>query len=91
MALNTTKRNKDRDVIYLNKDFGQFKTNLIEYAKTYFPQSYSDFNESSPGMMFIEMASYIGDSLSYYIDDTLKESLMVHAEDVDNVIALAQY
>jgi hypothetical protein len=48
-------------------------------------------NESSPGMMFIEMASYIGDSLSYYIDDTLKESLMVHAEDIENVIALSQY
>jgi hypothetical protein len=42
-------------------------------------------------MMFIEMASYIGDSLSYYIDDTLKESLMVHAEDIENVIALSQY
>ena len=62
----------------------------VQFAKTYFPKTYSDFNESSPGMMFIEMASYIGDSLSYYIDDTLKESLMVHAEDIENVIALSQ-
>ena len=91
MALNTTKRNKDRDVIYLNKDFGQFKTNLIEYAKTYFPQSYSDFNESSPGMMFIEMASYLGDVLGFYIDDTLKESMLQSAEDRTNVVALANY
>ena len=42
-------------------------------------------------MMFIEMASYVGDSLSYYIDDTLKESLMVHADDIENVISLSQY
>jgi hypothetical protein len=41
--------------------------------------------------MFIEMASYIGDSLSYYIDDTLKESLMTYAEDPQSVIALSQY
>jgi hypothetical protein len=89
----TTKnfKNRGKDIQYLNKDFAQFRGNLIEFAKTYFPRTYSDFNESSPGMMFIEMASYIGDSLSYYIDDTLKESLMVHAEDIENVLALSQY
>ena len=84
-------KNRGKDIKYLNKDFAQFRGNLIEFAKTYFPKTYSDFNESSPGMMFIEMASYIGDSLSYYIDDTLKESLMVHAEDIENVISLSQY
>jgi len=94
MAITKTNRNfknRGKDIKYLNKDFSEFRGNLIEFAKTYFPKTYSDFNESSPGMMFIEMASYIGDSLSYYIDDTLKESLMVHAEDIDNVIALSQY
>ena len=94
MALTITNKNfknKGRDIKYLNKDFVSFRENLIEYAKTYFPKTYSDFNEASPGMMFIEMASYIGDSLSYYVDDTLKESLMVHAEDIQNVLALSQY
>ena len=93
MALNsiTKKSNQGRDIKYLNKDFGQFRENLIEYAKTYFPQTYSDFNEASPGMMFIEMASYLGDVLSYYTDDSLKESLMLYAEDKENVIALSQY
>jgi len=84
-------KNRGKDIKYLNKDFSQFRGNLIEFAKTYFPKTYSDFNESSPGMMFIEMASYVGDSLSYYIDDTLKESLMVHADDIENVLALSQY
>ncbi len=93
MALNsiTKKSNQGRDIKYLNKDFAGFRQNLIEYAKTYFPKTYSDFNESSPGMMFIEMASYIGDVMGYYIDDTLKESLMLYAEDKENVLALAQY
>ena len=94
MAITKTSKNfknKGKDIKYLNKDFGAFRGNLIEFAKTYFPQTYSDFNESSPGMMFIEMASYVGDSLSYYVDDTLKESLMTHADDIENVIALSQY
>ena len=93
MALNssTKKSNQGRDIKYLNKDFSGFRENLIEYAKTYFPQTYSDFNEASPGMMFIEMASYLGDVLSYYTDDTLKESLMLYSEDKQNVVALAEY
>ena len=93
MALNsiTRKTNQGRDIKYLNKDFAEFRKNLIEYSKTYFPKAYSDFNESSPGMMFIEMASYLGDILSYYIDDSLKESMMLYAEDKQNVLALSKY
>ncbi len=54
-----------KDVKYLNKDFAQFRQNLITFAKQYFPNTYNDFNESSPGMMFIEMASYVVQLLPY--------------------------
>jgi hypothetical protein len=94
MALNTINKNfknKGKDIKYLNKDFSDFRENLIDFTKTYFPKTYSDFNEVSPGMMFIELSSYIGDVLSYYIDDTLKESMMGYAEDISSVTALAQY
>lgn len=78
-----------KDIRYLNKDFGQFRANLIEFAKNYFPNTYNDFNESSPGMMFIEMASYVGDVLSYYTDNQLKESLIEYALNKPNVLSLA--
>jgi len=94
MAIQTTNKifkNKGKDIKYLNKDFVGFRNGLIEFAKTYFPKTYSDFNETSPGMMFIEMASYVGDVLSYYIDDTFKESLITTAEDLENVIALSHF
>jgi len=78
-----------KDVRYLNKDFGQFRANLIEFAKNYFPNTYNDFNETSPGMMFIEMASYVGDVLSYYTDAQLKESFLQFADNRPNVLALA--
>ena len=81
---------KNKEVRYLNKDFSQFRDNLINFAKNYFPNTYNDFNESDPGMMFIEMASYVGDSLSYYIDRQLKESLLPYAEEKSNIVAIAQ-
>jgi len=78
-----------KDIRYLNKDFDQFRANLVEFTRQYFPQTYNDFNESSPGMMFMEMASYIGDVLSYYTDSQLKESFLSVAGDRSNVLALA--
>ena len=62
-----------KEVRYLNKDFASFKDNLIEFTKIYFPNAYNDFNESSPGMMFIEMASYVGDVLSTTLTINLKK------------------
>ena len=73
-SINKNFKNRGKEIKYLNKDFASYRGNLIEFAKNYFPKTYNDFNETSPGMMFIEMTSYIGDTLSYYIDDTLKES-----------------
>ena len=90
MARTSVKKNVVKQVNYLNKDFSDFRDNLIEFAKVYFPNTYNDFNESSPGMMFIEMAAYVGDVLSYYIDSQFRESLLAYAEEKRNVYNVAQ-
>ena len=79
-----------KEVRYLNKDFAQFRQSLINFSKIYFPNTYNDFNESDPGMMFMEMASYVGDVLSYYLDSQLKELILSTAEEKSNVIQIAQ-
>jgi len=78
-----------KDIKYLSKDFGDFRQNLINFTKNYFPDTYNDFNESSPGMMFMEMASYVGDVLAYYTDSNLKESLLSYSEERGNLNAIA--
>ena len=79
------------NVSYTSKDFSTIKADLIEYTKAYFPDTYKDFNETSPGMMLIELASYVGDVLSYYIDYNYKESLLTTATERKNVIRLAEF
>ncbi len=80
-----------KEVKYIGKDFNQLKQNLIEFAKQYYPKTYKDFNPSSPGMMFIEMTSYVGDVLAFYLDYQFKEGLFNYAEERKNVISLASY
>tara|TARA_R100000664_G_scaffold31927_1_gene46118 strand:+ start:1646 stop:3592 length:1947 start_codon:yes stop_codon:yes gene_type:complete len=79
-----------KDVDYLGRDFADIRTNLIEFAKAHFPKTYNDFNETSPGMMFIEMAAYVGDLMNYYIDNQFRETLLLQAEERKNIFAIAQ-
>lgn len=78
-----------KDVKYLGRDFDSIKQGLIDFVKTYYPNTYNDFNEASPGMMFLELVAYVGDTLNYYIDSQLKESLILQATEKKNVLAIA--
>lgn len=80
-----------KDVRYLGKDFSSLKASLLEFAKTYYPNTYKDFSDTSVGMMYMEQAAYVGDILSYYIDYQFKESLPITAEERKNIIALSKY
>ena len=81
---------KESNVNYLNKDFTALKASLMNYAKSYFPNTYRDFNETSPGMMLLEMNAYVGDVLSFYIDQQYKEMLLPLAEERRNIITMAK-
>lgn len=92
MAINSVKKTwgSKKTINYVGKDFDSLRQNLIDFTKTYFPTTYADFNESSPGMVFIEMASFLGDILAYYQDAQLKESMILHASERKNVMSIAQ-
>ena len=79
----------NENISYLNKTFGDFKNNLINYAKTYFPTSYNDFSEATPGALFIEMASYIGDVTSFYLDTQVQENFLLYAKEKENLFSLS--
>ena len=78
-----------KKISYINKDFDTFKQQLITFARTYYPESYNDFTEASPGMMFIEQASYVGDVLSFYADNQMQENFVQFAKQRKSLLAAA--
>ncbi len=80
---------EERNIRYIDKDFSNFKNSLIEFSKTYFPDTYTDFSPSSPGVMFMEMASYVGDVLSFYQDNQIQETFTQYARQTPNLYQLA--
>jgi hypothetical protein len=80
---------KKRNITYINKDFSELRASLIDYARTYFPTTYNDFTPTSPGMMFMEMAAYVGDVLSFYMDNQIQENFLQYARQTNNLYELA--
>lgn len=80
---------QDITVKYTDKNFDNLREQLVELAKNYFPDTYNDFSPTSPGMMFIEMAAYVGDILSFYQDSQLQETYLQYAQDPSNLYTLA--
>ena len=79
----------ERDIRYIDRDFNTIRASLIQYSKTYFPNTYNDFTETSTGMLFMEMAAYVGDVLSFYLDNQIQETFIQKARQTTNLYALA--
>ena len=90
MAIKPLNNIGGKNLSYVGKDFETLKQNLVDFTKTYFPNSYSDFSEASPGTIFIDQAAAIGDMLSFYQDVQLKESMLAHATEKKNIVSIAQ-
>ena len=80
---------ENKDIKYFNRDFVGLKNLLIDFSKTYFPDTYNDFSPSSPGMMFMEMSAYVGDVLSFYLDNQIQETFLQYAKQAPSLYSLA--
>jgi hypothetical protein len=79
----------NRDIKYINRDFSDFRARLVEYSKTYFPNTFNDFTPASVGMMFMEQSAYVGDVLSFYLDNQFQETFTQYAQQTDSIYELA--
>ncbi len=78
-----------KDIKYINKEFTELRNQLINYSETYFPTTYTDFSNTSPGMMFIEQAAYVGDVLSFYLDNQIQENFLQYSRQQSNIFDMA--
>ena len=77
-------------VDYTSKDFQKIKKDLLNYAKRYYPDTYKDFNEVSFGSLMLDLVSYVGDNLSFYLDYNANESFINTSLEYDNVLMHAR-
>lgn len=71
MARNELKQIRTRN--FLAKDFDSLRSQLLNYARLYYPDRIQDFSETSLGGVFLDMAAYVGDVMSFYLDHQYSE------------------
>ncbi len=86
----TNDNSKKPLIRYSSRDFDSIKSDLIEFAKRYYPESYRDFNEASFGALMLDSVAYVGDILSFYLDYQANESFLSTAVEYNNVRKLAE-
>ena len=70
---------------YLARDFDSLRAELTQYAKIYFSDQMTDFSENGVGGLLIEMAAFVGDTLSYYLDHQFNELDIQTAVESQNI------
>lgn len=83
-------KEKKVPIRYTSRDFNTIKTDLVEYAKRYYPDTYQDFSEASFGSLMLDTVAYVGDMLSYYLDYQANESFLDTSIEVKNIIKLSK-
>jgi len=75
---------------YLNRDFSDFRLDLLRYANIYFKDKIQDFSEASLGGLFLDMAAYVGDNMSFYLDHQFREMDPTTAVEPQNIEAMVR-
>ena len=73
VATNSTQLKNVKQRSYLARDFDSLRASLLEYVRQYYPDRIKDFSEVSVGGMFLELAAFVGDNLSFYLDSQFNE------------------
>lgn len=86
---NSTASKNERQRNYLARDFDGFRAVILDYARRYYPDRIQDFSEASMGGLFLDMASYVGDNMSFYLDHLygeLNSTTAVETANIENAI-----
>jgi hypothetical protein len=81
---------KQKQISYSNRDFGGFKNELKRYISTHFNSSIVDTSDASLAGMLVDLAAYVGDVSSYYIDYQFNENSLENATQVENIERLVR-
>ena len=87
---NNLKNLRSNQRSYLNKDFDAFRAELTQYGQIYFKDQINDFTENGLAGLLVEMAAYIGDNMSFYLDHQFNELDIVTAVESSNIERLVR-
>jgi hypothetical protein len=71
-------------------DFETLRKSMIDYLRTYYPEDFNDFIESSEYVALIDLIAFLGQSLAFRADLNARENFIDTAERRDSILKLAR-
>jgi len=75
---------------YFARNFADFRIELINYIRQYYPETLADFNDASVGSMLIDLNAAIGDNLAFYTDNRFNETQINFAQERASILSMAR-
>jgi hypothetical protein len=75
---------------FTSYDFETLRNSMINYLKTYYPETFNDFIESSEYLALIDMIAFLGQSLAFRTDLNARENFIDTAQRRDSILKLAR-
>ena len=83
--LYTTFRSAD----FQSYDYETLRKSMVDYLRTYYPEDYNDYIESSEFIALLDLMSFMGQSISFRGDLNYRENFLQTAERRDSVYRMA--
>jgi len=77
-------------ISYTSRDYQSIRTELLNYAKTYYPDLIQDFNDASVFSVFIDLNAAVADNLHYNIDRSIQETVLQYAQQRSSIYNIAR-
>ena len=79
-----------RDADFQSYDFNTLRKGMIDYIRSYYPEDFNDFIESSEYIALIDLIAFLGQSLAFRTDINARENFIDTAERRDSILKLAR-
>ncbi len=79
-----------RNADFQSYDYETLRKSMIDYLRTYYPEDFNDFTESSEYIALIDLIAFLGQSLAFRSDLNARENFIDTAERRDSILKLAK-
>jgi len=80
----------NKKINYFARNFSDVRTELFNFVKKYYPETFQDFNDASIGTMLIELNAAASDMLSFNTDRMFQETQLDFAQERKSILNIAR-
>jgi hypothetical protein len=80
----------NKKISYTTRDFQSIRTELINFTKTYYPDTIENFNDASVFSVLIDLNAAVTDNLQFNIDRSIQETVLQYAQQRSSIYNIAR-